>query len=217
MLYRTVAIEHGVWPEINSRVNYPIKIVLQQLEVQRIIDMHDSTHRFCVSWCTIRVANAGARLAVASWNEHPIPSMYVLHQYNGTVAFYYAMLHACCILIIFWLAIIVEKGIPNILAQENSRIRPLDASCLVEPEEIVQEFTSHGGSITTFSPFGVDPLASSATLMAERGRRHSCCMYRSYDEIFHHLVNGDPSLFKTYIEQFIDITLALSTQTDSYN
>lgn len=36
-----------IWPEINSRINYPIKRILIQLENNRI-NMSDKMHKFCV-------------------------------------------------------------------------------------------------------------------------------------------------------------------------
>ena len=32
--------------------------------------MDDDVVKFCVSWCTLRVANAGTNMAVKAWNEH---------------------------------------------------------------------------------------------------------------------------------------------------
>ena len=64
------------WVEINKRVNYPLKIVLVEMENNHSIrtqDQSDSTHCFCVSWITLRVATVGTTLAVQAWNEHPIP------------------------------------------------------------------------------------------------------------------------------------------------
>ena len=63
-----------IWPEINSRVNYPIKSALMSMEESGIISMDDPLHKFCVSHCTTRVASAGAETAIAAWNDHPIPS-----------------------------------------------------------------------------------------------------------------------------------------------
>ena len=61
--------------EINARVNYPLKTCLIELEERHDIDMDCSQTKFCVSWFTIRVANIGTSLAVAAWNEHPIPGI----------------------------------------------------------------------------------------------------------------------------------------------
>ncbi len=65
--------------EINSRVNYPLKTCLVQLESCHDIDMDCLHVRYCVSWFTIRVASEGIQLAVQSWNDHPIPGMYLCY------------------------------------------------------------------------------------------------------------------------------------------
>ena len=65
------------WPEVNARVNYPIKSCLIKMEENAVIDMDSPVHvhKFCVSWFTLRVANAGISLVVTSWNEHCIPGV----------------------------------------------------------------------------------------------------------------------------------------------
>ena len=63
------------WPEVNARVNYPIKSCLIKMEENGVIDMDSPVHKFCVSWFTIKVANAGNSLVVKSWNEHCIPGV----------------------------------------------------------------------------------------------------------------------------------------------
>ena len=42
-----------IWPEVNQRINYPLKHLLIQMEVNQIIDMRDETVKFCFSWVTI--------------------------------------------------------------------------------------------------------------------------------------------------------------------
>ena len=64
------------WPEVNSRVNYPIKACLVDMVEQGDFDMDVEAHKFCVSWFTLRVANVGTSLVVRSWNEHRIPGIY---------------------------------------------------------------------------------------------------------------------------------------------
>lgn len=63
-----------IWPEINSRVNYPIKSALMSIEESGIICIDDPLHKFSVSHCTTRVASAGAETAIAAWNDQSIPS-----------------------------------------------------------------------------------------------------------------------------------------------
>ena len=66
-----------MWPEINSRVNYPLKYALAQMDNNRTIDMQNKTHKFCVSHVTQLVASFGLDIVVRSWNEHPIRVIYL--------------------------------------------------------------------------------------------------------------------------------------------
>ena len=61
-----------LWPEINRRVNYPIKEILVDMEASSIIDMQDETTKFCVSWATIQVASVGLIKFIQAWNSHRI-------------------------------------------------------------------------------------------------------------------------------------------------
>lgn len=68
---RNLTIER-IWPEVNSRVNYPIKRVLVGLEENGILDMTNEHVQFCVSWFTCKVAEVGMKIFVDSWNFHKI-------------------------------------------------------------------------------------------------------------------------------------------------
>ena len=59
-----------IWPEVNQRINYPLKHLLIQMEANQIIDMRDENVKFCVSWVTIQVAHPAI---IQSWNSHCIP------------------------------------------------------------------------------------------------------------------------------------------------
>ena len=77
------------WPEINSRVNYPIKACLVDMEKEGDFDGDVDTHKFCISWFSLQVANVGTTLAVKAWNEHRIPGILAL-----TVLLY---VHVCTV------------------------------------------------------------------------------------------------------------------------
>ena len=62
-----------LWVEINSRVNYPLKAALHELQGEDLIDMTSETTRFCVSDLTQQVSMIGMNNAVRSWNAHTIP------------------------------------------------------------------------------------------------------------------------------------------------
>ena len=64
-----------LWPEINSRVNYPIKIALVDLDNSQRIDMENEAHMFCVSYVSCLVSGFGVKRVVDSWNSHSIPGL----------------------------------------------------------------------------------------------------------------------------------------------
>ena len=61
------------WVEINSRVNYPVKTALIEMQQHDDINMDSLIHQFCTLWYTLRVVSAGCTLAVQAWNNHSIP------------------------------------------------------------------------------------------------------------------------------------------------
>ena len=61
--------------EVNSRVNYPIKAVLVEMEENNEIDLESSHVKFLISWYTMRVSNVGTTLFVQGWNEHRLSGM----------------------------------------------------------------------------------------------------------------------------------------------
>ncbi len=41
------------------------------------INLDNGLHKFSVSWVAIGVVNVGLKLFVESWNNHPLPSMFL--------------------------------------------------------------------------------------------------------------------------------------------
>ena len=80
-----------LWVEVNSRINYPVKRVLVEMENYGEINMTDSLHKYYVSWVSIEVLVRGAQTFIRSWNSHTIPgklSIYIAiytekHNDNG--------------------------------------------------------------------------------------------------------------------------------------
>ena len=62
-----------IWPEINQRVNYPLKQVLIDMENNEELNMGDEVTKFCVSWVTIRVMHDAIHTFISAWNCHRIP------------------------------------------------------------------------------------------------------------------------------------------------
>lgn len=61
-----------LWPEVNNRLNYPLKAALAELVENDYIDMHDNIHKFCTSNLLLQVSRIGMDRCVAAWNQHYI-------------------------------------------------------------------------------------------------------------------------------------------------
>ena len=75
-------IVERMWPEVNHRVNYPIKRKLIELEDQGLINMELPTIKFCVSFVCVNVTSEGLKLFVEAWNAHPITGIKYCSNYN---------------------------------------------------------------------------------------------------------------------------------------
>ena len=73
-----------MWPEVNNRVNYPLKTALVGMTNAETLDMEDSISKYCVSKVTCQLAHIGIIRMVASWNAHRIPGKEKDAQYFHT-------------------------------------------------------------------------------------------------------------------------------------
>ncbi|KAK2823153.1 hypothetical protein Q7C36_019753 [Tachysurus vachellii] len=76
-------IVEQIWPEVNSRVNYPLKTALLQLVDQEEIYLNISVVRYCVSNLTGQLCQIGLTGLVESWNAHRIPGKGVPNDLAG--------------------------------------------------------------------------------------------------------------------------------------
>ena len=93
--------------------------------------------------------------------------------------------------------------------QQDNRTRAIPPSLLPNTEEANRMYRASGGRLTDPSPFGSDPLEH----LGDRKRLREQAFserYPSFNDIFHHLVNGDSAPFKHALLFLIDVTRRLS-------
>lgn len=71
-----------MWPEINQRVNYPIKTAIVELVEADAINTEDDLTKFCLSQLCIQLAELGINDVVKSWNAHRIPGMQKICEFH---------------------------------------------------------------------------------------------------------------------------------------
>jgi len=93
----------------------------------------------------------------------------------------------------------------------NNQVMPVDPVLVPEPQDAVQQFESHGGQLTLFSPFGRDPLQERVGLISQR-EEEFYRRYLNFSPFFHTVVNDDYSLFREGLLFLIDVSNRLECQ-----
>ena len=65
-------MEH-FWPELTSRVNYPVKRALISIIEGNDYSMSDPLLKYCVSWITDYICQVATQYLIKSWNHHRTP------------------------------------------------------------------------------------------------------------------------------------------------
>ena len=66
-------VAEKIWPEINSRINYPIQLAMNDIVQRNNIDLSDPVMKHCTSWVTMLFSKPGVENFVHVWNHHRIP------------------------------------------------------------------------------------------------------------------------------------------------
>ena len=103
----------------------------------------------------------------------------------------------------------LNDKIPNVVAQQTSRVRILDATVVPTVDEAVEMYISSGGTITRESTCGFDPLANYDDLIRRREQEFAQNI-GSFSDIFTNAINGDGSMMERAILFMYDTTVNLS-------
>lgn len=104
-----------------------------------------------------------------------------------------------------------ERGIPNELMKRENHALSIELQLLLQTSDAVEQFESHGGTLTTFSEFGHDPLSERSDLIQQRETKfHE--HYTDFGQFFYSSVNGDNSIFRQGLLYFIETSTQLLSQ-----
>ena len=124
-------LQNAFWPEVNSRINYPIKRAMNAIlhsEVNEIFNLGDPVMKYAVSWVMLYVSHDAIQHLLLSWNYHRVPGPH------------------CCI------------PIENMI--QTSRTVKLPEYLIPTTAEVVKMYEENGGVLTRDVQFGHDPLGN---------------------------------------------------------
>ena len=67
---RALDVIERYWPELNSRVNYPVKRTLISIIEENDYSMSDPVLKYCASWISNYICKVGTQHLIMSWS-HP--------------------------------------------------------------------------------------------------------------------------------------------------
>ena len=190
-----------MWPEINNRVNHPLKEALIQLQDQEAIDMEDSLTRFCTYNLTCQMCQIGINRFVQSWNAHRIPgmSLFPYKLLSLSVLSLNITINISCV--------VKERGIPNRLAGTGTPGK-ITTDLLTDATVAADMYDKDmGSSLTRVSSFGSDSFLSEAD--KARAEQHFAHYY-DLSVVFDSAVNYNYVPFKEALIYLIDVTKTCS-------
>ena len=156
------------------------------------LDISSPFIEYCISWCSIWVANVGLKMLVQSWNNHPVPSIYIWSLF-------------CCGTCIFiahlGISNSIRRGSPNYRMTIDNRVKKIPANLIPSTSEAKYAHRCAGGIITEEHQFGIVPLNGYPE--KRRTKNEAFLQQFSFDNIFHSLVNGNDNLFKEALLFFV--------------
>ena len=62
-----------LWPEVNMKVNYPLKCAMNHIAANEDLNISDENLRFCFSWLMLYSSVDAVNHLLNSWNHHRVP------------------------------------------------------------------------------------------------------------------------------------------------
>lgn len=94
--------------------------------------------------------------------------------------------------------------------RSNNRAQRINQGVIPDSTNAIHQFQAHGGQLTLFSNFGIDPLKDEPHKFEQRETRFKQ-RYATFDQFFSNVVNGDFNLFKDGLLFFISTSSQLAS------